>query len=255
MCGLPAIAPASGPTPPPASTATCSTSSPWRAICRPSNRPSPKRAASSTCQPKRRARTQRRPGAMQRAQRNGCLPWGDPSQVHWLQAICSIAASLLTATSRRCAFMPAATIARRPLRLRRQGRRCWRLSPISPDVSPACIAPGSTHPAAPRRTWRARAALSATSSGMVSASARRLASCWPARDWRRCCHSGPSCRICRWWRHCPRPISVRSSCHEGLQRLYVARDRDAAGRWAFERLAKCARESNVVVLPLDPVAR
>ena len=41
---------------------------------------------------------------------------------------------------------------------------------------------------------------------------------------------------------------------EGLQRLYVARDRDAAGRWAFERLAKCARESNVVVLPLDPVA-
>ena len=41
---------------------------------------------------------------------------------------------------------------------------------------------------------------------------------------------------------------------QGLQRLYVARDRDAAGRWAFERLAKCARESSVVVLPLDPVA-
>ena len=41
---------------------------------------------------------------------------------------------------------------------------------------------------------------------------------------------------------------------QGLQRLYIARDRDAAGRWAFERLAKCARESNVVVLPLDPVA-
>ena len=41
---------------------------------------------------------------------------------------------------------------------------------------------------------------------------------------------------------------------QGLQRLYVARDRDAAGRWAFERLTTAARESNVVVLPLDPVA-
>ena len=39
----------------------------------------------------------------------------------------------------------------------------------------------------------------------------------------------------------------------GLQRLYIARDRDAAGYWAFERLAKCAHNTNVVVLPLDPI--
>lgn len=40
---------------------------------------------------------------------------------------------------------------------------------------------------------------------------------------------------------------------QGLQRLYIARDRDAAGRWAFERLAECAHNTTVVVLPLDPV--
>lgn len=39
----------------------------------------------------------------------------------------------------------------------------------------------------------------------------------------------------------------------GLQRLYVARDRDAAGRWAFERLAGRARDAGVAVLALDPV--
>jgi hypothetical protein len=38
-----------------------------------------------------------------------------------------------------------------------------------------------------------------------------------------------------------------------LQRLYIARDRDAAGYWAFERLAKCACNTGVAVLPLDPV--
>ena len=39
----------------------------------------------------------------------------------------------------------------------------------------------------------------------------------------------------------------------GLQRLYVARDRDGAGRWAFERLAERAPDAHVAVLPLDPV--
>jgi hypothetical protein len=40
----------------------------------------------------------------------------------------------------------------------------------------------------------------------------------------------------------------------GLQRLYIARDGDAAGRWAFERLSHRARDAGVCVLPLDPVA-
>ena len=39
----------------------------------------------------------------------------------------------------------------------------------------------------------------------------------------------------------------------GLKRLYVARDADAAGRWAFERLAKRAHTAGIKVVPLDPV--
>jgi hypothetical protein len=39
----------------------------------------------------------------------------------------------------------------------------------------------------------------------------------------------------------------------GLERLYVARDRDAAGRGAFQRLLKRASASGIVVRPLDPV--
>jgi hypothetical protein len=41
---------------------------------------------------------------------------------------------------------------------------------------------------------------------------------------------------------------------QGLQRVYVARDRDAAGRWAFERLAKRAHDARICAFPLDPVA-
>jgi Toprim domain len=40
---------------------------------------------------------------------------------------------------------------------------------------------------------------------------------------------------------------------QGLQRLYVARDRDTAGRSAFERLARRASGLGVTVYPLDPV--
>ena len=40
---------------------------------------------------------------------------------------------------------------------------------------------------------------------------------------------------------------------QGLQRLYIARDRDAAGRWAFERLTIAARDANIAVWPLDPI--
>jgi hypothetical protein len=41
---------------------------------------------------------------------------------------------------------------------------------------------------------------------------------------------------------------------QGLRRLYVARDRDAAGRWAFERLADRAQDARICVFPLDSVA-
>src|SRR5262245_4276864 len=40
---------------------------------------------------------------------------------------------------------------------------------------------------------------------------------------------------------------------QGLQRLYIARDRDTAGRGAFERLARRASDLGVTVHPLDPI--
>jgi Toprim domain len=40
----------------------------------------------------------------------------------------------------------------------------------------------------------------------------------------------------------------------GLKRLFVSRDADAAGRWAFERLARRAHAAGIKVVPLDPVA-
>src|SRR5262249_34229958 len=39
---------------------------------------------------------------------------------------------------------------------------------------------------------------------------------------------------------------------QGLKRLYIARDRDTAGRSAFERLARRASGLGVTVYPLDP---
>lgn len=40
----------------------------------------------------------------------------------------------------------------------------------------------------------------------------------------------------------------------GLQRLYVARDADAARQWACERLARRAHAAGIKVVPLDPFA-
>jgi hypothetical protein len=55
-------------------------------------------------------------------------------------------------------------------------------------------------------------------------------------------------------------LAALSAAHLGairlqpdLQRIYIARDRDAAGRWAFARLAKRAEEQGIAAYALDPV--
>jgi len=73
----------------------------------------------------------------------------------------------------------------------------------------------------------------------------------PAKASRPCSHSNPSCRCCPWPPVFRPTISPPSSCPPALRRLYVARDNDAAGIKAAERLRE--RADGIDVRELVPI--
>ena len=152
--------------------------------------------------------------------------------------ICAPAASPAARLARLCAITPRSITARRAMLRSKSGRLCLLQSPIPAAGSPASSAPGSIAAGPTRRRSPILAARSAICSAMASASA-------PPRDVRALAGEGIETdaraqigiadaahdrRALGQPPRRPRPLPCRCLA------LYVARDNDAAGRKAAERL-------------------
>jgi hypothetical protein len=77
-------------------------------------------------------------------------------------------------------------------------------------------------------------------------------SSWSAKASRPCCPFARRCPAFPSGRRSRRVTSGRSCCRRGLQRLYIAIDRDPAGQRAAERLSARAIEAGIAVRVLEP---